>query len=903
MHINSGSLNETDKQRGLAHYLEHLAFNGSDNFPPGSVVPFFQSLGMTFGRDQNAFTSFEQTTYQLSLPDTKTETLHKGLQFFSDVLYRLALQPKEIDAERQIIQEERRRSLSGRQRTGFYVLEHIAPGSIFGQRIPIGTEESINGVTEEDFRNYYGKWYTASNATIIAVADADPADVVAAIKKEFEGAPKKDRPSPQDAKVTAYEKSFAIVTSDPEVQSEEIRLGRLEPARPPTTTVPQYRNDLVARLTLTAFNRRIDAKVAAGGTSYLDGSASMGNDSNAIYTAELGGRAAPGKWREALNELALEMQRAREFGFTPREVDDAKKQIVARAQRRVETEATEPAGRVIGRIGGAVASGEPVLSAEQEKKLIDEQLPGITVEEVGKRFAVELDPKAMVFIAVLPSGANVPSEAELVELGTKALAVKPERGEEKERAAQLLATLPTPGKMAEGSEHTASGVWSGWLANNVRLHHRFMDTQKNEVTVSIALLGGELAETAENRGITQAAELAWGRPTTKHLSSSDIRDLLTGKKVDVRGGGGGGGGRGGRGGRGGGDNSDAITLSVSGSPDDLETGMQLAYLLLTEPKIEATAFEQYVTRVRQTIEESQHNPLMLGMRLASGAPYPPDVARTQPLTLEQLDKLKIEAAQAWLENLIAKSPIEVTIVGDLPRERAVALAEQYLGSLPSRDRVSPALFADLRKLNRPVGPRAISRELATETPQAFVLSGFYGPDETNVPEVRAMTLATRILSTRMTKQVREEAQLVYSIGASSRPGTTYPGFGIVGAGAPTEPSKVKPLLDKLSSMYAEFAKEGPTADELDVAKKQIANTLDEEMRQPGFWMGRIARMTYRGVKLDDVVEAPAAYQALTAEAIRDVFAKYYKPEAVLSVSVQPEAATAHQAQPPASGTQ
>ncbi|MCS7032466.1 MAG: insulinase family protein, partial [Phycisphaerae bacterium] len=108
MHIHSGSLNETEQQRGLAHYLEHLAFNGSENFPPGSVVPFFQSLGMTFGRDQNAFTSFEQTTYQLSLPSVEPEVLRKGLTFFADVLYRLTLSPTEIEAERQIIQEERR---------------------------------------------------------------------------------------------------------------------------------------------------------------------------------------------------------------------------------------------------------------------------------------------------------------------------------------------------------------------------------------------------------------------------------------------------------------------------------------------------------------------------------------------------------------------------------------------------------------------------------------------------------------------------------------------------------------------------------------------------------------------------------------------------------------------------
>ncbi|MEW6252784.1 MAG: pitrilysin family protein, partial [Planctomycetota bacterium] len=548
IHFHSGSLNETDRQRGLAHYLEHMAFNGSENFASGMLVPFFQSLGMTFGRDQNAFTSFDQTTYQLSLPDTKPETLRKGMTYFADVLYRLSLLPKEIDDERGIIQEERRRSLSGRQRTMYYVLERIAPGSLYGQRITIGTEECIANVQAPDFRDYYGKWYAASNTTLMVVADAEPAEVVAAIKEQFSAAPQRPRPVPQDPQVKRYEKSFAIVASDPEVQSEQVRIVRLEPARPPATTKALYRADLVARLAARAFNRRIDAQVAAGGTSFLDGSVSMGTQANAIYTAEISGRAAPGKWRAALEELTVELQRAREFGFAAHELENAKKELLTGAARAVETEPTRPASALIARMNGAITAGEPIMSAEQELALISELLPGITGEEIAERFKTELDPATVAFVAVLPAGDRVPSEAELLDIGVKALAVKSTPLAETARPTELLSALPQPGKVAESSEHAASGVWSAWLSNDTRIHHRFMDVQKNEVTIRIALLGGELLETAANRGITQAAQIGWRRPATKHLSSSDIRDLMTDKKVRVGGGGMGGGGRGRRGG-------------------------------------------------------------------------------------------------------------------------------------------------------------------------------------------------------------------------------------------------------------------------------------------------------------------------------------------------------------------
>src|SRR5262245_3896858 len=224
IHMHTGSLNETDRQRGLAHYMEHIGFNGSENFKPGALVPFFESIGMTFGRDQNAFTNFDQTTFQLSLPKADRETLGKGMLFFADVVGRLSLLPAEIDAERQIIQEERRRGLGSRQRIGDDVQERLTPGSLFGFRDPIGTEKTIDGVGPDDFKDYYAKWYGASNATLLVVADADPADVAKEIAEQFGKLPKKPRPTPQDVKVKAYDQDFAIVATDPELRGESVRI-------------------------------------------------------------------------------------------------------------------------------------------------------------------------------------------------------------------------------------------------------------------------------------------------------------------------------------------------------------------------------------------------------------------------------------------------------------------------------------------------------------------------------------------------------------------------------------------------------------------------------------------------------------------------------------------------------
>ncbi len=890
VHVHSGSLNETEEQRGLAHYLEHMAFNGSKNFEPGSVVPFFQSLGMTFGRDQNAFTSFDQTTYQLSLPDTKPETLGKGLTFFADVVGGLTLSPGEIESERGIILEERRRSLSGRRRVSDYVLERMTPGSIFGKRSPIGTEETIKSVNEQNFRDYYGKWYGASNATVMVIADAEPQQVIDVIKEKFGDAPRKPKPVRQDLGVKAYDRNFAIVASDPEIRSEEVRIVKLKPAEPPVTTVPQYRDELVRRIGTSAMNDRLGDKTSRGGTAWINARFGEGNEASAIHSAEVSARANPGKWQEALAAVATELQRGRLHGFTQREIDDVKKEIMSAAERAVETESTTPAQAMISRINGAVTSGEPVMSPTQRLELLKQLLPTITAEEVKKRFAEIYEPTNVAFVAVLPSSSSVPGESDLLALGTKALDVRPEPEQELAYASELMKEPPEPGSVTDGAVHETSGVWSGWLSNNVRVHHRFMDQQKNQVSIQISLIGGEMLETADNRGVTSGAQLAWARPATKTLSSTEISDLMTGKKVSVRGGGGFGGGRGGGrrgGGGGGGGAGDAINLSVSGSPQDLETGMQLAYLLLTEPKIERPSFDQFKTTMRQAFEEMTKNPSAMGARLAAAAPYPEDVARLQPLKIEQIDKISLEMAQGWLEKLIAESPIEVVVVGDLPREKALDLVARYVGALPSRQRVSPESFADVRKLQRPAGPRRVEQTIETPTPQAYVLCGFYGADETNRADARALSVAARVLSTRKVREVREEAQLVYSIGAGSRPAGTYKGFGVFSAAAPTDPPKVQPLVEKLASMYETFAKEGPTEEEMVVARKQFANNYEQQLKEPGFWSGRLSQLTFRGMSLDDLMAEPEAYQKITAQEVRDTFAKYYAKDNSIVVVVKP----------------
>jgi len=267
--------------------------------------------------------------------------------------------------------------------------------------------------------------------------------------------------------------------------------------------------------------------------------------------------------------------------------------------------------------------------------------------------------------------------------------------------------------------------------------------------------------------------------------------------------------------------------------------------------------------------------------------YPQGEARPRSLTVAQVRALTRPAAQAWLHRLITQAPIEVGVVGDIDRETATRLVTRYLGALPARPRISDKTLATLRTIPRPPGPIRAVESIDARTPQGAVLAGFFGADLRNLRDSRILFLASRILTTRMTKTIREDKQLVYSISASSEPAVVYPGFGLFGAIAPTDPAKAPVLAAAVEEMFTGFAKDGPTPEELTVAKKQMANLLEEVMKTPEYWLARLAALDYRGIDLDDLLDAPVQYQRFTVQDVQETFSRYDRPEARLSFVVTP----------------
>jgi len=877
MHVRTGSLNETDAQRGLAHFIEHMCFNGTDNFPPGKLIPYFESIGMEFGADLNAFTSFDQTVYMLFTPDTEKAQVDKALMVLSDYAFRALMLDEEVNKERGVVLEESRRGKNAFQRIRDKLWPELFQGSRFASRLPIGDDGIIQTAPTKEFVDYYRHWYRPENVTVVLVGDADSDPFVPLIEKWFgEYQSKEDSRPPKGPEFKPFTQQRAMVVTDSEMALCEVELYDIRPGRPPTTTVEQAHVQLVERIGGWMIDRRYDDRVKKGEASYR--SAGLGV-SDFFHDAVLVGGSATGEpedWAKMLEELIIEASRAREHGFTQREFDLAKKEILADAEHAVKTESTRNARAVASEIIASVNDKEPVLSAQQELDLCNEQLPSIQLSEVNAAFKGNLSSNSFAYVVTMVEKEDVavPSRDDVLATAKSAWARKVEPLKEESAPTQILAALPTPGKTAERVRDEDLGITSAWLENGVRVHHRFMDYKKDSIWVSIVLAGGDIEEKAENAGISEVSTLAINEGATSRLTSSNLRDLLTGKNINVRASA----------------DGDMFSIDVSGSPEDLEIGLQKVYAVLTDGKIEDAAFKNWKLSSLQQIEMMKTMPMFKAREamedlLSGGDP------RRLLMTAQNVENQSVEKAQAWFDRLRREAPIEAAVVGDIAYDKAMPLIERYVGSLPKRNRSADHLRS-LRRLPRPTGPLAREVKVETMTPQAMAMAGFMGCEGRNVSDTRAMQVAANILSSRIVKRIREDLSLVYSIRAGSSPSWIYEDSGRFTAGATCAPENVAKVTDEVHTMFQEFAEKGPSEEELQNAKKQIAENLDTGMLEPTYWFGILRDHDLHGRNFKEQKVEKDAIQGYTAEQVRQVFTKYYTPERrfrVSSVPVKPEA--------------
>lgn len=884
LHVKSGALNETAPQNGVAHFLEHMAFNGSRNFPPGTLVDTLNKLGMQFGADTNAHTAWTETVYKLNLPDTKPETIALGLKIFNDYADGLLLTDEEIDEERGVIMEESRSRKSVQERIQKQTIKSFFEGTQLAAHDIIGTDEVITTAPRQQFVDFYDTWYRPELMTLIVVGDIKPEDVLPAAREalgSFKARAPERKPTPGGLKPHAEPRAF--IFTDPEQVTGEVGIVALREGREPTTTYAQSKQEIIESIGEWIVNRRLQERVDKGEASYRGASASSFGLINEIMIHSLDARGRPEDWQAMLDEIIVEAHRAVQHGFTEQELQMARAEFIAGAEQALATEATMDAGMLVAMLSNSVDSGDTYTSAATDLATYQRVFNEITVDDVNKAFANAYSGRGFTYALTMPAardGLNIPDSAAVLAAAEASWSKPVEALTRDAVATSILENQPTPGQVARTQTDEQLGITTITFANGVVMHHKFSDYRKEQAIISITLPGGTIEETADTKGLTTAGALMFSKPATDRLTSTQIRDLLVGKTVSF----------------GGASALDAISLSVSGNPKDLATGLELAHATLTNGRLEQAALDEWKKNTLQALQMQKTSIEAQLMPALTDGYYGGDV-RLAMLTEARVNAITRDDAEAWVRARIAAAPIEVAVVGDISLERARELIATYIGSLPDRQKQFTA-FDDLRKLNREPGPWKTHVDFATVTPKALVFAGFPGADAINVADMRAMNLAAMVVSDRMNKRIREKEQLVYSIGAMHSAGRVMPGQGFVFAAAPTDPDKADKLADTVLEMFEQFAEEGPTAEEMDMVRKQIATELREQLLQPGFWAGQLADFTYRKRDLANLRDLPDAYQQISAETIRDIARKYIRSSDAIRIVIVPKSPATQPADAP-----
>ncbi len=872
--VKTGSLQETEEQRGLAHFLEHMAFNGSENYEPGTLIEFFQRMGMSFGADTNAFTSFDRTVYMIDLPDSSEQHLVEGMQVFRDYAGGLLNLQEEIDKERGIILSEKRTRDSVEWRSFVAELDFFYGDTRLAHRLPIGTEEVLSTANRDQFVDYYDTWYRPERMTIVAVGDFDIDLVERTIRDSFRDltarAPARlDPPTDETALASGVR---VLHHHEPEAGTATVAIQTSQPYTEEADTAANRLKDLPRDLAFAMLNRRLSELAKQEGAPFSRGSAHAGSFYKVADTTAIELTTQPDQWQAALTVAENELRRALQHGFQGpelREVIAGMRNGLDQAVRRAPTRRSS--GLAMG-ILSSIADENVFTTPQTNYDLFMPALDEVTVEACNAAFRAAWDVDHRYVTVIGNTGADQPAdpEAAIGELYAAAHAQPVEAPPEIEEAAFAYTEFGPPGEVYSREYVEDLDLTLVEFANRVRLNIKKTDFSAQSISMSVRVGTGQLSEPIDQPGLSVYASNTLTLGGLGAHSSDDLRRILAGKNVGV----------------GFSVDSDAFVLSGGTTPDDLELQLQLATAYLVDPGFRPEADRQMRKAITQYYARLAHIPqgplqTEVPRLLANGDPrfgLPPQ---------DVLDQRTLTEARAWLTPEFQSGPIEIGLVGDLDVDATIAAVAKTFGAL--RVRGAKEHHADRRKVSFPAETFTRNYTVPTEIPKGIVSLTWPTTDGMDVQVARRLNVLASILDDRLRLKVREELGGSYSPNAGSSTSDTYPGYGSINASIVVDPAEAKKLADVTRELADDLARDGTNVDELERAVRPILTNLRESARTNGYWLSAVlASCQEFPQRLDWARSRYSDNESITVEEINALAADYLEDDKAFEVIVLPE---------------
>ena len=876
MRFDTGSLNETEETRGLAHFLEHMAFNGSENIPEGEMTKRLERFGLAFGADTNASTAFNETTYQLELPDVSEEMLNETLGIMRETAERLTLAPEAIEKERGVIQAERRARSNPAFRAFLDQLDFFAGHTILPDRLPIGTEATIDSVSPEQFRDFYQRYYRPENTFITLVGDLKPELAQQKIEAFFA-----DWRSPEgvDAGISIEIDSAAITTprahvySDPEIQTS-VNLSVMSAVEDEPDTAENRRKGLVEGLGNAMLNRRLGKIARKENSAFISAGVGRSNFFDVAEISSLSVSSQPENWEAALAQGEQALRQALEYGFSKAELDEQLANIENSLQVSVQTSTTRRTSRLARQILGAFGNETVVTTPQTTLERFAANKASITLEAVTKAFREGwegLDAAPQLYMQT--STAIETGESKLEAAYAASRAVPVEAKAEESKLTFAYDDFGPAGKVVSRERLEDLDSTLIVFENNVRLNMKKTDFEKNVIRLSARVGAGTFTAPIE-----AAPGFETYAPNMLSLSGlgqhkvDDIATIMAGKSVGVRRSLG----------------KTTTTLSGSTTPDDLALQLKLMAAYATDPgyRPEAQAqYDKYIKSWYPTLDSTPGGVASrdIGRILRSG-----DTRWGIPGESDLLD-VDFSLIKTWMDENVQNGAIELTVVGDFEEDDLIRAISESLGSLPQRPTQPYRPDASLTALKFPAGqeePITLTHAGDSETARLYVY--WPAPDGTDSKLSRETGMLANLFELRLTEVLREDEGATYSPGVSRAGSRLYPEYGYIGAQLEVSPTRIDEMADRIREVAAEFQRGNIDPDVFERAIKPTLENLETSLESNGLWMGVLSQAQTDPESITRFRSRDAAYQNMTVEDMKPVARLVFNASKALEIQILPE---------------
>ncbi len=872
--VKAGSLFEDDDQQGLAHFIEHMAFNGSAHFKPGELVSYFEAAGARLGPHVNAYTSFDETVYMLDLPTDRKEVVTKGLQAMADFAGGLDLDPEQVDKERGVVVEEWRGRLGAGTRVRDKQIPVLYYQSRYADRLPIGKPEILRNAPVARLRAFYDTWYRPERMAIVVVGDVEGADVEAALRDAF--GPLRARGAaaePPAATVPLHRENLVSVTSDPEVTQSSVQILRKRPHEP-SGTVGDYRLVLVESLFARMLNERFTEISRRADAPFLGAGGGKTSLSPAVDGFSLNARVQDGRIAEGLSALEVEARRVRQFGFTATELERAKRSTLAFYDRAFNERDKNESASYAQEYLRYFLSDEPSPGIEYEHRLARQVVPAITLADVSSLAAERLGGEGQVVLAVAPQkdSVPVPQEVDLRTALSSAGSATLTAWSDAATTRALIEKKPEPGRVASRRELSDIGVTVVRFSNGVEAWLKPTDFKNDQVLFTMYSPGGAaIASPADYTQVsfaTQYVELSG----VGGIKALDLDKMLAGTLASAS------------------PFMATSTHGISGSaaPADLETALQLLYLSFTAPGDDPDAFTVLRRQLESAVANRGRSPgQAFGEKVAEINSS--DHYTSEPLTAERiatLDRVKMMAQ--YRQRFSNAADFTLFMVGAFQVDAALPLLSSYVASLPSTG-TRTASFKD-PGVRFPDGVQSVQVEKGRE-PRSQTLISFYADPGFDPVEQERIGTATTILESVLRESLRESLGQTYTVSVGLAQAPPQRGNGYIGVSFGAAPENIAAMTDRVLQEVKRLQTDGPRQEQVNNAKEGSRRDYETSLRQNQYWLRRLQAVHLLGSNPSDIATRAARIDAVTVESVRDAFRKYFPADRRTVVTLVPEPAS------------